>query len=68
MLSEIGEHLVAVHGQADQWRLRQADQHRALLDQYAGDAVAEPLARYQALFDEFEAVRCRARAAARGLA
>lgn len=57
VLSEIGEHLVAVHGQADQWRLRQADQHRALLDQYAGDAVAKPLARYQSLFDEFEAVR-----------
>ncbi len=57
VLSEIGEHLVAVHGQADQWRLRQADQHRALLDQYAGDGVAEPLARYQSLFDEFEAIR-----------
>ena len=57
VLSEIGEHLVAVHGQADQWRLRQPDQHRALLDQYAGHAVAQPLARYQSLFDEFEAVR-----------
>jgi DNA repair protein RecN (Recombination protein N) len=28
VLAEIGEHLVAVHGQADQWRLRQSDQHR----------------------------------------
>ena len=34
-----------------------ADQHRALLDQFAGHAVAQPLARYQSLFDEFEAVR-----------
>ena len=57
VLSEIGEHLVAVHGQADQWRLRQADQHRVLLDQYAGEAVAAPLARYQGLYDELESVR-----------
>ena len=57
VLSEIGEHLVAVHGQADQWRLRQPDQHRALLDQYAGEPVAEALARYQELYDEHERVR-----------
>jgi DNA repair protein RecN (Recombination protein N) len=57
VLSEIGEHLVAVHGQADQWRLKQGDQHRALLDQYAGDAVASLLARYQDVYDEFERVR-----------
>jgi DNA repair protein RecN (Recombination protein N) len=57
VLSEIGEHLVAVHGQADQWRLRQADQHRVLLDQYAGEGVAGPLARYQGLYDELEVVR-----------
>ncbi|HEY7717167.1 MAG TPA: DNA repair protein RecN [Pedococcus sp.] len=57
VLAEIGEHLVAVHGQADQWRLRQADQHRVLLDGFAGDAVAGPLARYQELYDEAEQVR-----------
>jgi DNA repair protein RecN (Recombination protein N) len=57
VLAEIGEHLVAVHGQADQWRLRQADQHRALLDQYAGEPVATALARYQELFDEHDRVR-----------
>ena len=57
VLSEIGEHLVAVHGQADQWRLRQADQHRALLDQYAGEPVALALARYQELYDEHDRVR-----------
>lgn len=57
ILSEIGEHLVAVHGQADQWRLRQADQHRALLDQYAGEPVATALARYQDLYDEHDRVR-----------
>lgn len=57
VLSEIGEHLVAVHGQADQWRLRQADQHRALLDQYSGEPVASALARYQELYDEHDRVR-----------
>lgn len=57
VLSEIGEHLVAVHGQADQWRLRQADQHRVLLDQYAGESVGAALGCYQALYDELEAVR-----------
>ena len=57
VLSEIGEHLVAVHGQADQWRLRQADQHRVLLDQYAGESVGVALGCYQALYDQLEAVR-----------
>ncbi|MFL6169463.1 MAG: AAA family ATPase, partial [Ornithinibacter sp.] len=32
VLADLGEHLVAVHGQADQWRLRRADQHREVLD------------------------------------
>lgn len=35
-LAEIGESLVAVHGQADQWRLRHLDQHRELLDRFGG--------------------------------
>ena len=29
--------LVAVHGQADQWRLRQGDQHREVLDGFGGE-------------------------------
>jgi DNA repair protein RecN (Recombination protein N) len=51
VLAEIGESLVAVHGQADQWRLRQGDQHRAMLDQFGGAPVAEALGRYTELFD-----------------
>jgi DNA repair protein RecN (Recombination protein N) len=54
-LAEIGEHLVAVHGQADQWRLRHADQHRAVLDQFGGAPLAAALASYTALFDAHEA-------------
>jgi len=42
-----------VHGQSDQWRLRQPEQHRVLLDRFAGESVADPLSRYSSLYDEF---------------
>jgi len=35
LLADLGELLVAVHGQADQSRLRQPEQHRVLLDRFA---------------------------------
>ena len=41
-LGDLAEDLVAVHGQADQWRLRRPAQHRALLDAFGGEAVAGP--------------------------
>jgi DNA repair protein RecN (Recombination protein N) len=47
LLAEIAEHLVAVHGQADQWRLRRADQHRELLDGFGGAELAETLGEYR---------------------
>ena len=53
VLGELGELLVAVHGQSDQWRLRQPEQHRVVLDRFAGDLVSEPLGRYVALYDDF---------------
>ncbi|MEP7017080.1 MAG: DNA repair protein RecN [Actinomycetota bacterium] len=56
VLAEIGELLVAVHGQSDQWRLRQPEQHRVLLDRFAGESVAEPLGRYTSLYDDFHQV------------
>jgi DNA repair protein RecN (Recombination protein N) len=55
VLAEVGEHLVAVHGQADQWRLRQSDQHRAVLDQFGGAAVREAAEAYTRVYDEHEA-------------
>ncbi len=55
LLSELGELLVAVHGQADQWRLRQGDQHREVLDSFGGAQVAEALTAYQATYDELTA-------------
>ena len=51
VLGELGELLVAVHGQADQWRLRRSDQHRALLDGYGGAALEGALTAYRAVFD-----------------
>jgi DNA repair protein RecN (Recombination protein N) len=56
VLAEIGELLVAVHGQSDQWRLRQPEQHRVLLDRFAGESVAEPLGHYTSLYDDFHQV------------
>ncbi|QQS00942.1 MAG: DNA repair protein RecN [Austwickia sp.] len=50
VLSELGESLVAVHGQADQWRLRRPDQHRVVLDDYGGGPVADALAAYEAAY------------------
>lgn len=43
-LVDLAEDLVAVHGQADQWRLRRPAQHRALLDTFGGESVAGPAA------------------------
>ena len=56
VLGELGELLVAVHGQSDQWRLRQPEQHRIVLDRFAGGSVSEPLGRYSVLYDDFHQV------------
>ena len=56
VLGELGELLVAVHGQSDQWRLRQPEQHRVVLDHFAGELVSEPLGRYTSLYDDFHQV------------
>ena len=47
VLAEVGELLVAVHGQADQWRLRRPEEHRALLDDFGGQAVRGPRQAYE---------------------
>ena len=52
LLAELAEHLVAVHGQADQWRLRRADQHREVLDGFGGGDVATALTDYRAVHGE----------------
>jgi DNA repair protein RecN (Recombination protein N) len=67
VLGELGELLVAVHGQSDQWRLRQPEQHRVVLDRFAGESVSEPLGRYAAVYDDFHQVGAELRQL-RGLA
>ncbi|MBC9957551.1 DNA repair protein RecN [Yimella sp. cx-51] len=57
VLGEIGELVVAVHGQADQWRLQRPDQHRAVLDDFGGAAIAKAHSRYHSLYLERQAVR-----------
>ncbi|MFK5635969.1 MULTISPECIES: DNA repair protein RecN [unclassified Ornithinimicrobium] len=59
VLSEVGEHLVAVHGQADQWRLRDAEHHRLLIDGAGGDRLAGRFAAYRHVHEEWEGARTR---------
>jgi len=56
VLGELGELLVAVHGQSDQWRLRQPEQHRVVLDRFAGPEVETASADYAGRYDEFHQV------------
>lgn len=55
VLSEIGQHLVVVHGQSDQIRLRSATAQRDALDRYAGPEFASLLADYQQVFRRWQA-------------
>ena len=50
VLGELGELLVAVHGQSDQVRLRSATAQREALDRYAGAQFAEVLGEYAHAF------------------
>ncbi|RVU25465.1 DNA repair protein RecN [Streptomyces antnestii] len=56
MLTELADDLVAVHGQTDQQGLLKLSRQRGALDRYAGDAVAGPLAKYQAAYRRLRAV------------
>lgn len=55
-LAEVGEELVARHGQSAQQRLLQPTRQRAALDRYAGTAVSEPLAGYRAAYAKYKDV------------
>ncbi|GAA5155364.1 MULTISPECIES: DNA repair protein RecN [Amycolatopsis] len=56
VLSDLADRLLAVHGQNDQLRLLRPTEQRDVLDRFAGEAVAEPLARYREVRDEWQAV------------
>ena len=53
VLAELGELLVAVHGQADQWRLKQGEAHRAVLDDFGGLELIALRERVGELYDRW---------------
>ena len=55
VLAELGEHLVVVHGQSDQVRLRSATAQREALDRFAGPALSTVLEDYQATYRKWQA-------------
>ncbi|MCE1179625.1 MAG: DNA repair protein RecN [Micrococcales bacterium] len=57
VLAELGEQLVAVHGQADQWRLRRPEEHRDLVDAAGGPRLVAAREAYAACHDQLLAVR-----------
>ena len=50
VLNEIGEHLVVVHGQSDQIRLKSAAAQREALDQFAGASLATVTDKYSEIY------------------
>ncbi|WP_432540527.1 DNA repair protein RecN [Kineococcus sp. SYSU DK002] len=56
VLAEISEHLIAVHGQTDQLRLRSGTQQLRVLDAFAGAGLTDDLATYQRLHARWRAV------------
>ena len=68
MLGEVGEQVVAVHGQSDQLRLLRPAEQRAALDRFAGpehekllDALREAYTRWRAVVDDLADRRRNAR-------
>jgi DNA repair protein RecN (Recombination protein N) len=56
VLADLAASMLAVHGQNDQLRLLRAGEQRFVLDRFAGDAVAKPLAAYRTVREQW--VRC----------
>jgi DNA repair protein RecN (Recombination protein N) len=55
VLAELADHLVVVHGQSDQLRLRSAAAQRDALDRFGGAAVAAALDGYRDAFERWRA-------------
>lgn len=74
VLADLGRMLVAVHGQTDQWRLKQGDAHRQVLDDFGGpdlvtlrDRVGELYDRWREAATEHERLVGQARERARDI-
>jgi len=52
-LSDLAEHLVVIHGQSDQMRLKSEGAQRDALDRFAGEAVAGVMADYGQAFSRY---------------
>jgi len=55
-LAELAEHLVVIHGQSDQMRLKSESAQRDALDRFAGEALGTVIARYQEAFGRYRAI------------
>ena len=58
-ISDLGEALIAVHGQSDQIRLTKGEQQRLLLDRFGASPVAKALDEYRAIWDKRKALKNR---------
>jgi DNA repair protein RecN (Recombination protein N) len=58
-LGELAEHLVVIHGQSDQIRLKSESAQRHALDRFAGAGLATVLERYQAAFHDYKELEQR---------
>lgn len=55
LLAEVAGELIAVHGQSDQIRLRQADRQRSILDRFAGEPAATALLAFRSAYQRWRA-------------
>jgi DNA repair protein RecN (Recombination protein N) len=58
-ISDLGEALIAVHGQSDQIRLTKGEQQRLLLDRFGASPVAKALDEYRVIWDKRKALKIR---------
>jgi DNA repair protein RecN (Recombination protein N) len=57
LLTELGEHLVVVHGQSDQVRLRSATAQHEALDRFAGSGLQKVLGDYQSAYSLWQSTQ-----------
>lgn len=56
VLADVADHLVVVHGQSDQLRLRSASAQRDALDRFGGEPVSDALGVYREAFQRHRAL------------
>jgi DNA repair protein RecN (Recombination protein N) len=57
VLGDLADHLVVVHGQSEQIRLKSAQAQRAAVDAHGGAALADAAASYRSAYDAWQAAR-----------